>query len=226
MKNLFLIFLLSFFFTSCTKVLTNTSKTFLDVQSGLLENTNTLNKVAIKVDKMADLQKDIAKTIGLETSEYDKQRSVSAETKELLAIIKSNDEQAKKDREANAEILKGILSALKVVAPVAGSMVGIPPQVTSAGLSITDALLGAGGTGVVVAGVKELLASRRKRKEDEEWQKHCEDLEKEALKEKEEMKKSLLIKMKTAGKMPAEHMALYDEKKLEAMAELKAEGKI
>jgi hypothetical protein len=226
MKKLFILLFPLLFLSACVKPLMNNSKPIIDLQNGLVENTKNLNEVAKKVDILGDLQKKIAVNLGLETTEYDKQRSVSKETALLFDQIKADREEAKKDREANAEILKTIIAGLKVVGPIAGTAIGIPPAVTQAGLSMTDAILGAGGTGVAISLAKDFLATRRKKKEDEEWQAHCEELEAEALKEKEEMKKSLLIKMKTSAKMPPEHMALYDEKKLEAIAELKAEGKI
>ena len=221
---LVIIFLLSF--SGCTKLMTNNSKPFLDVQVGLVENTKSLNDVAKKVDILADLQKEISIKVGLGGEQYDNQKAVSKETKQLLAMIEQNALEAKKDREANAEILKGVLSALKVVGPIAGQAVGIPAPVTNAGLSLTEALLGAGTTGIVGAGIKGFLADRRRKKDDEDWQKHCEELEAEAEKEKQEMKKSLLIKQRRDGKLPPEHFEDKAEATRLAIEELTREGKI
>ena len=210
----------------CTKVMTNKSKPFVDVQQGLTEVTESLNQVAKKVDILADLQKEISLKVGLGTEQYDNQKRVSTDTKELLAIIKQNEEDAKKDREANAEILKSVIAALKVIAPVAGQVAGIPAPLTQAGLSLTDALLGAGGTGVAVKLAQDFFATRRKRKDEEEWEEYCQKLKDDHENDKEEMKASLLIKQRRDGKLPSEDLDRKKEATREAIAELKAEGKI
>ena len=221
---LVMIFLLSF--NGCTKIMTTNSKPFLDVQRGLTESTEALNFVAKKLDALADLQKEISLKVGLGSEQYDNQKRVSSDTKELLAIIKHNEEEAKKDREANAQVIKTLLAFAEKVAPVAGQALGVPAPATSAAIDTTKAIL---GTGLALFGGKmgsDFVWNRRRKKDEEEWEKHCEDLEKEHEEDKAELKKSLLIKQRRDGKLPPEHFEEKAEATRLAIEELTKEGKI
>ncbi len=225
-SNLSMMIMIILMASACTRPLMNTSKSFVDLQQGVEKNTIVTNDIARKVDELGTLQRSISKHLGLNTDIYDQQKFVSSESKELMAFMKDYREEAKKDREANNEILKTALAALKVVGPVAGQMIGIPPQVTTTGLTLTESLIGAGGLGLIVNAGKDFLARRKTERDDQEWQDHCDKLAEEHDLKLQEVKKKGLIKAHTMALMDPAMQEVYDQNELIATEKLRRKGLI
>ena len=198
-------FLVAIFFSlyGCMPLTTN-SQAFRNVQTGLLENTKTLDKVAEKLDFVTE-------KLGVEGT-----KKVSDETKELIAQIQKDNEIK---YNALQESVKGLMPLLKVVAPIAGQAIGIPSQVTNAGISITDALLG-GGSAIGALTTATTLWARRKR--ESEHQEELEGLEKE----KDEKIRKLKIERLAMAYTNPEHQEEHTRNMERAEKELRSKGEI
>ena len=177
----------------CMPITTN-SPAFLNLQNAAIANAKQLDKVAEKIDYVAD-------KVGVNAPR------VSDETKELIKQIQADNE---KKYNALSETLSGLMPLLKGLAPIAGAAIGIPPQATQAGISITEALL---GTGAASAVAKIGIDMWARRKREGEHQEELEDKEESHKRELERMKIKMLANGLTSQEAVAEYQANLEKAK-------------
>jgi len=177
MKNLVFILIASFFIYGCMPLTTN-STAFRNMQSDLVSATEQLKEVSRQTKFIAD-------QVGVKVKDL---------SPEIEARIQLMEKHQAEQLNAFTETLKGIMPFIKVGAPIAGQALGIPAPVTSAGISTLEAVLIGGASLIGGHSASQTLASRRRKKEDEEWEEYCKDLEEKREKERKELQAMVLNK--------------------------------
>lgn len=193
LKNLIILILFVILPIGCMPLTTN-SPAFKNLQNAAIENAKQLDKVAEKIDYVAD-------KVGVMAPR------VSDETKDLIKQIQADNE---KKYNAFTETLNGLIPLIKGLAPIAGAAIGIPPQATQVGLSITEALL---GTGTAASAVKIGLDMWARRKREDEHQIEVKEMEESHKRELEKMRIKMLANGLTSQEAVAEYQANLEKAK-------------
>ena len=227
--NKFLIIIVLALIPSCMPLTTN-SELILNMKKNMEITSENLILVGKKTDKIAD-------KLGLDLP------PVTAELKDAL-------KQLQADNDKKYELLNGQMAeVLKTLAKVGLSAAGVPPSVTNAGITATEAIM---GTGVVAGALKmgnDYLIARRRKQEHEqameelkeqaerEKEEHAKKVKEEAEKEKEgirlrlerekeELRVKGLIKAETMAYIKEESQQEFISARERAIKSLKARGEI
>lgn len=201
-SEVFFCFIILFSFFGCMP-LTTESMAFKDVQKNLEINASNMVKVGKDIDKISD-------KLGLGLTPLESQFKD--------ALLKQQEDNQKQYTLMREEFKQQMIEMGKNILAQGGQAMGIPAPVTAGVIGLVSTYGG--------KIVSDIYARRRKEREDQEWQEHCDELEKEHEKEKEEMRQKGLIKQKTMAKIEPKYQIEYDKAKEDAIRELRSQGEI
>jgi len=150
---------------------------------------------------------------------------VTLELKDALAKLQADND--KKHELVSAQVGE----ILKVLAKMGLGAAGVPPAITNAGFGLLETALGGTAIATVTKIGTSILADRRRKKDDEEWEEHCKELEEKHKEEKERQER--LIKEEAEREKERIRLKLEQEKeeirikgliKAETMAYVKEES--
>jgi hypothetical protein len=206
----FIVLIILVLIPSCIAMpLTSNSPLIQDMKKNMdIQSENTI-KLSKSVDKISD-------KLGLD---------IPSLTPELRDALK----QQQADFDKKYDLMSSQMAEMaKKLAEIAGGAVGIPPSVTSAIIGAGTLISGYGGKIV-----SDIYANRRR---ERDAQQHAEELaeqeeEKEKIRlrlerEKQELKEKSMVKERTMAKLNPNYQAEWDKCNAEAIAELRAQGKI
>lgn len=214
MLNKLLLLIILVLIPSCVPLTTN-SPMIIDFKKNLEIQAENNIKVAKVLDKVTE-------KIGLDVP------SLSLEFKDAL-------KQLQADNDKKYELLNGqIMEMFKLLTKVGLGSIGVPPAITNAGITATEAILGTGIVGGALKMGNDYLISRRRKQEHEqalddikeETEKEKEGLRLRLEREKAELKEKSMIKERTMAKLNPAYQDEWDKCNTQAIAELRANGKI